>query len=283
MKRLILGLLVAALVIGVIYLALLPAADNQFRLWRDARAVGSYREAVAALDTLACGELLARAREQNAGLEEIALRDTFSPDYPWGEDVGAEALDVTGHGVIAVLELPKLGVTLPVYRGASAEKQARAAVHLEGTSLPVGGAGTHCVLAGQGGGQLSNPIDGLERLIPGDLFTLRTLQDTLAYEVEAVETLPPGSLEPFRPDAEADGCTLVTTVALDGEDMRILVRAKRVSRRSVPLDDDTQTLPGWAATLIFAAPLALAGLLLIALVELLRRLACRQRIRRMKL
>ena len=283
MKRLILGLLAAALVIGGLYLALAPAVDNQLRLWRDARAVNAYREAVAGLDTLACGERLARARDYNASLDGIALSDAFAADYAWGEDPGAEVLDVTGLGVIAVLELPKLGVTLPVYRGASEGGLERAVVHLEGTSLPVGGVGSECVLAGKGGGRFDDLVNGLDRMIPGDLFTLRTLQDALAYEVEAVETLSPDALGPIEADAEVDGCTLMTTARVNGEAQRLLVRARRVSRRAVPLEDDTQLLPGWAAGLIFAVPLLLAGLAVLALIELLRRAAGRHRIRKMKL
>ena len=107
-----------------------------------------------------------------------------------------------------------------------------------------------------------------------------------------IRRLSSGSITAYESSFTMDGSslacpvedgTLMTSISEDGKPLRLLVRARRVAKRSVPLDDDTQTLPGWAATLIFAAPLALAGLLLIALVELLRRLACRQRIRRMKL
>ena len=280
MKRLLLSLLATVLVVGALALALAPAARNQYKLWHEAKAVGNYRDAAAALDTLTCGERLAEAREANAGIREVDLPDAWDEAYAWGEDAGAEILDIAGSGVIAVLEIPKLGLTLPVYRGRSGELLEQSVVHAEGSSLPVGGSGAHCVLAGQADGRFSSPIDGLERLIQGDLFTLQTLQDTLTFEVEGLEAMAPGALEPQKIDGEADLCTLMSAITLNGEDMRLLVRAHRVQRRAIPLEDDTQVLPDWAARLIFAAPLALAGLLMLALVEGLRRAVVRHRLKK---
>ena len=280
MKRFFLGLLALALVAAIVALALAPTVGNQYRLWRDAKAVSEYRRAAGELDALASGMRLAEAQRENARLHEIALADAFGADYAWGEDAGAEPLDLTGSGVIAVLQIPKLGVTLPVVRGFSKNALARGVVHLEGTSLPVGGEGTHCVLAGQGGGRFAGLLDGLDRLMPGDCFYVQVLQDTMVYEVEAVETLTPSELEPFPADGKADACTLVSA---PNEGERLLVHAGRVSWRQLPPEDDTQLLPAWAARLIFAAPLALAGLILLALIEGLRRAAGRRRVKRMKL
>lgn len=280
MKRVLLGLLALAVVIAGVGLALAPTIGSQYRLWRDAKAVSEYRRTVDALDALASGTRLAQAENVNAKLVQIALADAFAEDYAWGEDAGAEALDVTGSGVIAVLEIPKLGVTLPVYRGFSQNALSRGVVHLEGTSLPVGGEGTQCVLAGRGGGRFAGLLDGLDRLIAGDDFYLQTLQDSLTYEVEQVETLSPSELTPFPVDGEADACLLMTAL---GDDTRLLVRARRAGRRHAPLEDDTQLLPAWTAQLIFAAPVALAGLIALALIEGLRRAVGRRRVKRMKL
>ena len=279
MKRILLGLLAFVVVAGALVFALAPAAAKQYRLWRDAKAVEDYRNAVDALDTLECGTLLARARDYNAGLRRADLWDAFSEADADG-DAESEVLDMDGLGVIAVLEIPKLGVTLPVCRGFSQAALERGVVHLSGTSLPVGGEGTHCVLAGQGGGRFAGLLDGLDRLMPGDCFYVQALQDTLVYEVEGVETLAPSELTPVPVDGKADACTLVTA---PNEGERLLVRARRVGWRQLPPEDDTQLLPDWAARLIFAAPLALAGLILLALIEGLRRAVGRRRVKRMKL
>lgn len=282
MKRILLGLLAFVLVVGALVFALAPAAAKQYRLWRDAKAVEDYRNAVDALDTLECGKLLTQARDYNATLRRAELWDAFSEADADG-DAESEVLDMDDRGVIAVLEIPKLGVTLPVYRGNSQAALERGAVHLSGTSLPVGGAGTHCVLAGQGGGRFSDPLNGLNRLIDGDCFTVETLQDALTYEVQSLEAVWPEALESEPIDPEADDCTLMTSISEDGKPLRLLVRARRVAKRSVPLDDDTQLLPGWAARMIFAAPIVLAGLVLLALIEWLRRASKRRKLKRMRL
>ncbi len=282
MKRFLLGLLAFVLVVGAIAFALTPTAAKQYRLWRDAKAVEDYRNAVDALDTLECGTLLTQARDYNATLRRADLWDAFEEADADG-DAESEVLDVCGRGVIAVLEIPKLGVTVPVYRGLSQAALERGAVHLSGTSLPVGGEGTHCVLAGQGGGKFPDPLNGLNRLIEGDCFTVETLQDTLTYEVRALEAVGPDALKPEFIDPEADDCTLMTAVTEEGEPLRLLVRAARVARRAVPLEDNTQLLPGWAARMIFAAPVVLAGLILLALIEWLRRASKRRQLKRMRL
>lgn len=282
MKRLLLGLLAFALVAAVLIFVVAPQAGNQYRLWRDASAVQAYRSAVSALTLMDCSTRLGQADDYNRGLREIALRDVFAQTQD-AENEAAEPLDVSDSGVIAVLEIPKLGTTLPVYRGLSKAALARGAVHLEGTSLPVGGKGTHCVLVGLGGAKLQSRFDGFDRLMPGDCFYIQALQDTLVYQVEQVQAVAPEALEPEPIDAEADLCTLVTAQKRDGEDRRLLVRARRVGRRDVLLEDDTQALPGWAARLLFAAPLALAGLILLALIEGLRRAVTRWQLKRLKL
>ena len=114
MKRYLLGLLALVLVVAGLALALAPVIGSQYRLARDAKAVSEYRRAVDELDTLACGTRLAQARQVNEGLADVAPPDAFEAGFAWGDDAGAEPLDVTGSGVIAVLEIPKLGVTLPV-------------------------------------------------------------------------------------------------------------------------------------------------------------------------
>ena len=283
MKRLLLGLLALALAAGLIVLLLVPAAQRQYRRWQEAKAVDDYRRAVAELDAPDCDALMAQAREYNAAMDQADLTDAFDEGYDWGTDAEAEPLDVAGGGVIAVLELPKLGLTLPVYRGTSREALETSVAHLQGSSLPVGGKGAHCVLAGLADGRFAGVLDGMDRLMPGECFRLEILREAITYEVQGLELAEPGALGEEAIDPETDACTLVTAIEQDGEPMRLLVRARRVSRRETPLEDDTQLLPGWAARMIFAAPAVLAGVILLALVEALRRAARRRKVKRMRL
>ena len=286
MKRFLLGLLVFVIVAGAAALLLVPTVGSQYRLWREADAVQAYRSTVSRLDTLDCGTLLAQARSANGELKGIALQDPWSEGDAPRSNPGAQALDVADNGVIAVLAvsyslyLIKRGATVPVLRTFDAASLEKGAVHLPVTSLPVGGESTHCVLAGQGDGRFLDPVNGLDRLIPGDCFYVEALQDTLIYEVSESLILAPSELDALTLDRKADQCTLI---AAPSEDERLVVRAMRIGRRQTPLEDDTQVLPGWAARLIFAAPLALAGLIVLALIEGLRRAATRRRRNRMQL
>lgn len=282
MKRFLLTLTAFALGVGILALALRPTAISQYRLWREARVVRAYRRAAGALDTLECGTRLAGARQYNDTLKRVPLTDVFSGLTPPEQD-GADGLDLNGDGVIAILEIPKLGASMPVYRDASPETLAFGAGHLAGTSLPVGGAGAHSVLAGQQGGQLSGLFTGLDRLIPGDCFYVQAMQDRLVYEVQAVWTAEPGEAGEAALEPEEDACTLMTDASDGNRPLRLFVRGRRVSRRETPLADDTGPVPDWAALLIFAAPFAAAGLLLLGLIESIRRAAGRRRIRRRKI
>ena len=283
MRRFLMGLLAFALVLCALA-ALTPTALRQYRIWHGARSADGYRAAADALDTLECGRMLAGAQAYNAALPRSALSDPFSG--AGAEQADAEylsQLDLCGNGVMAVLELPKLGETLPVYHGAGIGALETGAGHLAGTSLPVGGEGALCALAARRGGLVAGPFAGLDRLIPGDCFYIRTLQDRLAYEVRQVLTLAPEELAGWSGGEYADACVLITTAPYGADTHRLVVCGARVARRAAQLQDDTQALPGWAARLVFTAPVAAAGLILLTLVEAVRRAVRRHRLKRVRL
>lgn len=280
MKRLFLKLLAAlmALALAALGLALLPAARRQAQLRRDARAVAAYRRAVEAMDPLESGTQLARARSYNATLSGVRLADPFAPDANRTEDAAcAELLDPCGDGVMAVLEIPKLGAALPVRRGASAAALETGVCHVPGTGLPTGD-GAACVLAAEDGTKAARLFEDLDRLISGDCFYIRTLRETLAFQVERTVAVDAAGLP--RASLEGDVCVLMTRAP---GDQRLLALARRIPLRAVPLRDDTRLTPDWTARLLFAAPTLLAGLALLAAVETIRRAAARRRLKRMKL
>ena len=283
MKHLFLKLLAAlmALALAALGLALLPASRRQAQLRRDARAIDAYRRAVEAMDPLESGTLLAQARQYNAALGEVRLADAFAPGAADAADADyGQLLDPCGNGVLAELEIPKLGASLPVYHGVSADTLQTGVGHLPGTGLPVSGDGAACVLAAEGGTKAARLFSGLDRLLPGDCFYIRVLRETLAFQVERVTALEAGDLPAQA--LEADACALMTR-APGGGAQRLLVLGRRVSRGAVPLRDDTRLVPDWTARLLFAVPALLAGLLLLGAAESIRRAAARRKLKRMKL
>ena len=125
-----------------------------------------------------------------------------------------------------------------------------------------------------------DPFAGLDRLIAGDCFFLRVLQGTATYEVFQVARLDPGALGTLERVGDEDECALV---AVTDAGQRLVVRARRVPRQSVKPVDDSAALPGGIPELMLAAPVAVAGLALMTVIEWIRRAARRHRRRHTRL
>lgn len=266
MKRFLLKLLKLALIIGALTLVLMPVVREQSRVRSMAEAVAAYGRAVAAMSP----------SEREAMLDEA--RDVGSPDVapvdPFGDAAGGaaeEALpDPCGDGLLAVLEIPKLGATLPVWRSDAPEAGAR---HVAGTGLTVSGASATCVLAVEAA--------GLDRLSMGDHLILWVLGERTACEVVRVAATDAAAMEWPRDDGE--WCALVARDPVNAPDGRLLVTARHVPAAQLTARDDTRAATGWTSLLAFAAPVVAVGLIVLVLIEGLRQCVRHARIKRMKL
>lgn len=277
MKRFLLTLLTLALAAY----ALTPVAFRQYRLWENGQAATGYREAAERLGLVECGAMLARAQDYNDALNSAGKAEDGAGTPEAGEDY-ASLMNPSGNGVMAVLSMPKLGVSLAVYHGGQDGGTAARVTHDPQSCLPSGDSDGPCVLRAARE-RFFDPFAGLNRLIVGDCFSLRVLRETRTYEVYQVATASPG--EPIEPAGEGNGdeCVLVTEISGAKGTQRLTVRGRRVSRVSVPPADDTRALPDWASGLVFAVPVAAAGLILLMVTEALRRPLKRRMRRRMRL
>lgn len=288
MKRVLRKLLGIVVVVALVVCVVVPVCARQLKLWREARINESYLQAVEALGASTCDELRDIARGSNEALEDGALWDPFAGrDGKKADIANLEAresalADPAGNGVIAVLDVPKLGAPMPVYRGSGKAVLGAGVGHLEGSGFPVGGAGNLSVLVARQDGPFKGPgalfrgsFYGLDRLIPGDSFSVRVLDQTLSYEVTQVATVPPDKLAAQTSTPGADECILLTASSGD----RLMVRGQRV-RRETPLRDDTQLMSAWSSSSVFAAPVAIAGILLVVLAEGIRRVVGKRLARR---
>jgi len=277
MKRFLLTLLSIALVAALAVFFVVPAAMRQIRLRENAKAASGYRIATDALSLSDCDTMRAQAQDYNRVLDSAPWTDPYAPAQTDVSDSYESLLNPTGDGVMAVLEAPKLGVTLAVYHGGEA-KVARLA-HAPGSRLPSGSQSGPCVLYATSE-RFFKPLAGLDRLMPGDCFFLRVLQDTATYEIFQVAMLSSQALSELEPDEGDDECALVVQTEADD---RLVVRARRVPRQSVRPVDDSMALPDGIPELMLAVPIAAAGLALLAVIEFFRRTIRRVRRRRMKL
>ena len=140
----------------------------------------------------------------------------------------SSVLEVTDSGMMAYIDIPKVHITLPIYHGTE-EKVLQVAVgHIAGTSLPVGGAGTHCVLSGHRGLPSAKLFTDIDKLAEGDTFTITVLDRTLTYEVDQIRIVLPYELNDLSIEPDKDLCTLVTCTPYGVNTHRLLVRGHRI-------------------------------------------------------
>ena len=258
-------LLIVALLIGL-SLLLYPTVSNYWNQFHQSRAIATYTDAVVALDEDAYAQLWQDAQAYNQEL--LRLQDRFIPTEEETARYNA-LLNVAGNGIMGYIEIPAIGVSLPIYHGTSDTVLQIAVGHIEGSSLPVGGLGTHCVLSGHRGLPSAKLFTDLDQLAVGDLFTLRVLDEVLTYQVDQIHIVLPYELDLLEPDPDLDLCTLVTCTPYGVNSHRLLVRGVRVEtvEEAAPVfvsADAVQIEPVLVAPLV-AAPILLVLLLLVLL------------------
>ncbi len=173
----------------------------------------------------------AAARKYNQQLATGVLNadDPFQvPVLPDEDGTQKSILDVSGNGVIATLDIPKIKLTLPVYYGTDGETLEHGIGTLEVCSLPVGGIGTHSVLCGHSGLSSAKLFSDLSLMGTGDLFYLDVLGERLAYQVDQIKTVIPEDVSQITIDPMQDYCTLLTCTPIGQNTHRLLVRGTRV-------------------------------------------------------
>lgn len=173
--------------------------------------------------------MLGEARAFN---EKIKAR-AFSLDLtPVEEAEYKKTLNITETGIMGYIEIPKINVSYPIYHGIEEATLQVAIGHLSGTSLPVGGIGTHTVLSGHRGLPSAKLFSDLDELVVGDTFTIQTLDQTLAYEVDQILIVLPTEIDSLRIEPDKDLVSLVTCTPYGINSHRLLVRGHRVDYRT---------------------------------------------------
>ncbi len=158
-----------------------------------------------------------------------ALKDLANPftDHYKLRDYG-DILDLSGTGMMGYITIPKISQELPVYHGTSEAVLSIAVGHLEGTSLPVGGEGTHCVVSAHRGLPTAVLFTHLDRMEIGDTFYFTILDRTITYEVDQIRIVEPNDLSQIQIEEGMDYCTLLTCTPYGINTQRLLVRGHQV-------------------------------------------------------
>ena len=163
------------------------------------------------------------AQQYNAMLSGAAITEGGASAPPL-----AYAQQLTVGGVMCYIDIPKIGVYLPVQHGTDADTLERAVGHVVGTSLPVGGSSTHAVLSAHSGIASSKLFSDIDQLAVGDMFYIHVLGEVLAYKVDAIHTVLPTDTSLLQIADGKDYVTLVTCTPFGVNTHRLLVRGQRV-------------------------------------------------------
>ena len=225
MKKVIFYISIALIFLIGLSVLLYPTVSNYFNSRSQSRVVTQYLSDAVSLDKEDTEALLEAAREYNRSL--FGKPNRFLPS----EEEMAEYYELlnTGRDVMGVLVIDKLNLRLPIYHGTSEGSLQVGLGHWPGSSLPIGGTGTHSVIAGHRGLPSSTLLTNLDKMAEGDIFELYILSETLTYQVDFIQVVEPDQIQALEIDPEMDYCTLLTCTPYGVNSHRLLVRGRRIT------------------------------------------------------
>lgn len=187
-----------------------------------------YQETIRKVDDSKLTEEKEKAVAYNLTIKPGALQTGSSGQEAQVIEQYKNLLNLLGNGTMGYVEVPSIGVTLPIYHGTNSNTLERGVGHLLGTSLPVGGESTHSVLTAHSGMATMKMFSDLDRIEPGDVFFLDVLGETLAYQVDQIKVVLPHDTTYLGVTTGEDQCTLVTCTPFGVNSHRLLVRGSRI-------------------------------------------------------
>ena len=250
---------------------LYPTVSDYVNQKNQSRAVASYSEEVENLSDVDYQAYFDAADDYNRRLAETP--DAFyRPEEVSGY---TDTLDVSGTGIMGYITISKIGVELPVYHGTSDGVLQVAAGHLEGSSLPVGGAGTHAVISAHRGLPSAKLFTNLDQLEVGDTFTITVLDRVLTYEVDQISIVLPTETDLLQPVEGKDYVTLMTCTPYGINTHRLLVRGKRIenaeNQKHIRVTADALRIEPIIVAPALAVPMLLVMLVVMLAVPHLRK------------
>lgn len=203
-----------------------PTLSNYMQNVKHRNAIYNYLESVETLSDDEYEQVLADAEAYNTRLAEgpielLKLTDAQLREY-------YDLLDITGTGIMGYIDIQKANIHLPIYHGVSETVLQIGVGHLDGSSLPVGGETSHCILSGHRGLPSAKLFTNLDKLEIGDTFTITVLNEVYVYKVDDVSIIKPTETESLVFSPGHDYCTLITCTPYGINTHRMLVRGERV-------------------------------------------------------
>jgi sortase A len=248
-------LLIVMLIVGL-SLLLYPPVSNYWNSLHQSRAITDYVEKVENMSNKEYEKMLSDAENYNSKLSKegnmIKLSNEEQREYE-------SLLSVSDDGIMGYIEIPSINCTLPIYHGTAATVLESGVGHIAGSSLPVGGKNTHCVLSGHRGLPSARLFSDLDRLVEGDLFMLKILDETYTYEVDRILIVEPEDISALQIEDGKDYCTLVTCTPYGINTHRLLIRGHRTDNlaESVRITADATQIPPVSVAPFVGVPLVI--------------------------
>ena len=202
-----------------------PSVADWWNSYHQSRAIASYATAVSQLNTEDYDKLFEEAEDYNRKLSMTGIKWSLTEEEIQEYN---SILDISDTGIMGYIDIPKIRQTLPIYHGTDDAVLQIAIGHLVGTSFPVGGDATHCVVSGHRGLPSARLFTDLDRLTAGDVWTMTILNRTVTYEVDQIRIVEPEDLSELKIVEGEDYCTLLTCTPYGINSHRLLVRGHRI-------------------------------------------------------
>ena len=253
-KRKVITLLLLGVFLVGLSVLLYPSISSYWNSITQSRAIVDYDTIMKSLSPKDYSEMFEAADQYNRDLAALNFPLT---DYP--RISGYEScLNATDNGIMGYIDIDKIQVKLPIYHGTNPSALNHACGHIEGSSLPVGGPGTHCALSAHRGLPSAKLFSDLDKLEVGDVFRITVLDRTLVYEVDQIKTVLPDDVSELLIKEDKDYCTLVTSTPYGINTHRLLVRGHRIeagSTRTMNVVSEAYIVDRLIVTPIVALPI----------------------------
>lgn len=266
--------IIRLLVLVVAFAVLLyPTVSSYVNEKNGSKVVSNYDAESVRLSNAEKEKMLEDARAYNKEmLSNIDLIDPFSQGEKSLDARYESLLNVDGSGMMGYIRIPKIKVEIPIYHGTSESVLQAGVGHFWGTSLPVGGESTHTVLTGHRGLPTKTLFTNMDKLVKGDVFYIKVLDETLAYKVDQILTVLPEETEALSIVPGQDYATLVTCTPYAINTHRLLVRGHRIPyEEAVKIEKNTSTgieLSFTTKVLIVTIGIIFIGLIIVMLYSL---------------
>lgn len=238
---------------------LYPTFSDWWNSMHATQAIAGYVDAVEDLSAEQRAKMLKAARRYNAALPN-GVNFTLTPEqYAEYESL----LDITGTGIMGYIQIPSIGVNLPVYHSVDEGVLQIATGHIPGSSLPVGGKRTHAVLSGHRGLPSAKLFSDLDKLKEGDVFTVTVLDQMITYRADQIRIVLPEETDELAITEGKDYCTLITCTPYGVNSHRILLRGRRIKNINgdIAITAEATMIPTYIVMLAVGIPLLFLMLL----------------------